>query len=296
MRDNRAGGGGVVYATLAVNVTAAAGPFQVTSPNTNVAWAPSSSQTVTWNVANTTAPPVSCANVNILLSTDGGRPSRPRFSRARRTTAREAVTIPNRHHDDGAHQGRGSTQHLLRHLQHELHHRGRPRTVGDDQRRERHHATGATLNGTVSSNGADTTVTFQYGPTVGYGSNTSAAQSPLAAGATNAAVSAAITGLTCNTLYHFRVVGSNSDGTNNGADATFTTPSCTGTPTTTTLASNNNPSTVGSSGHLHRVGHGYGADRNGHLPRQRGDHHRLQRRGRERQRRHAHGDLLDAAP
>ena len=88
-------------------------------------------------------------------------------------------------------------------------------------------ATTATLNGTVSSNGKSATVTFQYGPTVSYGSSPTAAQSPLAAGASNAAVSVALTGLTCNTPYHFRVVGANSVGTTNSADATFTTAACT---------------------------------------------------------------------
>ena len=106
--------------------------------------------------------------------------------------------------------------------------------------------TGATLNGTVSSNGASTTVTFQYGTTTGYGSTATASQSPLASGAANAAVSAAVTGLTCNTLYHFRVVGANTNGTNNGADATFTTAGCGGlTNTTTVVSSNNTPSVVG---------------------------------------------------
>ena len=87
-------------------------------------------------------------------------------------------------------------------------------------------ATGATLNGTVSSNGASTAVTFQYGLTTGYGSTATAAQSPLAAGATAAPVSVVIAGLTCNTLYHFRAVGASGAGTTNGADATFTTATC----------------------------------------------------------------------
>jgi len=71
-RDNRAGGGGVNYAATTVRVVTTAGPFTVTQPNTAVTWAGGSTQTVTWNVASTTASPVSCANVEIALSTDGG--------------------------------------------------------------------------------------------------------------------------------------------------------------------------------------------------------------------------------
>lgn len=81
--------------------------------------------------------------------------------------------------------------------------------------------TGATLNGTLSSNGAGTTVTFEYGLTTGYGSTITATASPLAANAVNAAVSAAVSGLTCGTTYHFRVNGANIAGTANGSDATF---------------------------------------------------------------------------
>ena len=72
VRDNRLAGGGVNYASINFNVTTAAGPFQVTAPNTAVTWAGNSAQTVTWNVAGTTAAPVSCPSVDISLSTDGG--------------------------------------------------------------------------------------------------------------------------------------------------------------------------------------------------------------------------------
>lgn len=60
------------FTDMVVTVSAASGPFVVTSPNTAVSWAGGSTQNITWNVASTTATPVSCANVKISLSTDGG--------------------------------------------------------------------------------------------------------------------------------------------------------------------------------------------------------------------------------
>lgn len=57
---------------MQVTVSAAAGPFAVTVPNTAVSWPAMSTQTVTWNVAGTDTAPVSAASVDILLSTDGG--------------------------------------------------------------------------------------------------------------------------------------------------------------------------------------------------------------------------------
>jgi hypothetical protein len=72
VRDNRAGGGGVTDGQVAFEATSTAGPFIVTAPNTAVTWTGNTTQNVTWNVANTTASPVSCSNVDIYLSTDGG--------------------------------------------------------------------------------------------------------------------------------------------------------------------------------------------------------------------------------
>lgn len=83
-------------------------------------------------------------------------------------------------------------------------------------------ATTATVNGTVNANSSSTTVTFQYGLTTAYGSTVTATPSPVT-GTTVTSVSAALTGLTPNTLYHFRVVGTSAAGTSNGADLTFTT-------------------------------------------------------------------------
>src|SRR3989338_6617843 len=88
----------------------------------------------------------------------------------------------------------------------------------------------ATLNGIVSSNGTATTVSFEYGLTTAYGTSIDATQSPLAAGAVNTAVSADLIGLNCNTLFHYRVVATNSAGTSYGLDSTFTTGSCPSAP------------------------------------------------------------------
>ena len=59
--------------SVVLNVTKDAGPFLVTAPNNgNEYWQIGSSVNVQWDVAQTTAAPVSCSNVNIFLSVDGG--------------------------------------------------------------------------------------------------------------------------------------------------------------------------------------------------------------------------------
>jgi hypothetical protein len=88
----------------------------------------------------------------------------------------------------------------------------------------------ATLNGTVNPNGAATTCHFEYGTTTGYGTNTPDDTSP-GSGTSAVPVSANVSSLTADTLYHFRLSCTNSAGTTNGSDATFTTlatppPSC----------------------------------------------------------------------
>jgi hypothetical protein len=93
-RDNRAGGGGVSDDATIVTV-ASSGPFLVTAPNTAVTWTGGSSQNVTWNVAGTTASPVSCANVKILLSTDGGNTFPTTLLASTANDGTEATPIPN---------------------------------------------------------------------------------------------------------------------------------------------------------------------------------------------------------
>ena len=82
--------------------------------------------------------------------------------------------------------------------------------------------TAATLNGQVTPNGAATTYRFEYGPTTTYGTSTPVTSAGSSAAAT--AVSANLTGLTPNTVYHARLVATNALGETAGADLTFTTP------------------------------------------------------------------------
>ncbi|MCB0532551.1 MAG: proprotein convertase P-domain-containing protein [Lewinellaceae bacterium] len=72
VRDNHAPGGCTGEAEIQLTVNGASGPFLVTQPNTVGTWFVGDSEMVTWDVANTDMAPVSCAEVRILLSTDGG--------------------------------------------------------------------------------------------------------------------------------------------------------------------------------------------------------------------------------
>jgi hypothetical protein len=94
-RDNRTGGGGVDWASTTVNVTSTAGPFVVTAPNTALTWPFGSSQLVTWNVAGTDAAPVSCANVAIDLSTDGGLTFSSTLAASTPNDGTQSVTVPS---------------------------------------------------------------------------------------------------------------------------------------------------------------------------------------------------------
>lgn len=73
VRDNEANGGCNDNADLIITTTTSAGPFIVNYPSaTGITWQGNTTQTVTWSVANTDVAPVACANVDVLISTDGG--------------------------------------------------------------------------------------------------------------------------------------------------------------------------------------------------------------------------------
>ena len=95
VRDNRVGGPANNSDDMIVTVNATAGPFTVSAPNTAVSYVGGSTQTVTWAVAGTTANGVNAANVDILLSTDGGNTYPTVLLAATPNDGTQSVTIPN---------------------------------------------------------------------------------------------------------------------------------------------------------------------------------------------------------
>ena len=92
-------------------------------------------------------------------------------------------------------------------------------------------ASSATVEGSVAPNrNAVSMCVFQYGTSATYGAEVSCAQSVAGEGSTPTTVTAALTGLTPGTTYHYRVIATNADGTSYGLDRTFTTSSEAGAP------------------------------------------------------------------
>jgi gliding motility-associated-like protein len=91
--------------------------------------------------------------------------------------------------------------------------------------------TSVTLNGAFNT-GSSKTTSFNYGPTVAYGTTVNSIHSPINS-VTAKLDSAHITGLISNTVYHYLAT----DGTDNGSDVAFVTapnPPVVGTPNTPT--------------------------------------------------------------
>ena len=97
VRDNSVPEGGqTTRKNMTVTFNATAGPFKVTSQAAaNTTWLPNQTQTITWDVAGTTASPINTANVKILLSTDGGYNYDTVLLESTPNDGSQAITVPN---------------------------------------------------------------------------------------------------------------------------------------------------------------------------------------------------------
>ena len=95
VRDNKAYGAANNSDDVVIIVNGVAGPFLVTSPNSAVSYAAGSTQTIKWNVAGTTANGVNAANVDILLSKDGGNTYPVTLLANTPNDGSQAIVIPN---------------------------------------------------------------------------------------------------------------------------------------------------------------------------------------------------------
>ncbi len=93
VRDNQSNGGAINTATSVLTVVNTAGPLAVTAPNGGENW--SGTQTVTWNVANTSSAPVSTANVKISLSINAGQTFPRTLAASVPNTGTASITLPN---------------------------------------------------------------------------------------------------------------------------------------------------------------------------------------------------------
>jgi hypothetical protein len=84
-------------------------------------------------------------------------------------------------------------------------------------------ATSATLETEVNPHGLPTTYSFRYGPTTAYGSETPMPPAPLGEGTVDVARSAFVSGFQPGTTYHFQAIATNTLGTVEGPDRSFTT-------------------------------------------------------------------------
>ncbi|HBI01791.1 MAG TPA: propanediol utilization protein [Flavobacterium sp.] len=94
-RDNIANGGQTSTASANITVSGTVGPFAVTSQNASgVSWSQGTTQAITWAV-NGTSGLTGSANVDILLSTDGGQTFSTVLASNTPNDGSENITVPN---------------------------------------------------------------------------------------------------------------------------------------------------------------------------------------------------------
>lgn len=96
VRDNHAVGSCNDYTDVTMTFVATAGPFVVSYPSaTGISWAAGTTETVTWDIANTDLTPINCQTVRILLSTDGGQTYPTVLSSGTPNDGSQAIVVPN---------------------------------------------------------------------------------------------------------------------------------------------------------------------------------------------------------
>jgi subtilisin-like proprotein convertase family protein len=84
------------HADVTVTTDVNSGPFVVLYPSaTGIVWAGLTTETVTWDVANTDVAPVNCSTVDIFLSTDGGATYPFTLATGVPNDGSEAISVPN---------------------------------------------------------------------------------------------------------------------------------------------------------------------------------------------------------
>ncbi|AWA29490.1 hypothetical protein HYN48_04965 [Flavobacterium magnum] len=94
-RDNSLNGPQTNTDAMTITVSAAAGPFAVTAPNSVITWQAGSNQNVTWNVAGTTANNINTQFVDIYLSTNAGLTFNTLLASHVPNDGSETITVPN---------------------------------------------------------------------------------------------------------------------------------------------------------------------------------------------------------
>jgi hypothetical protein len=95
VRDHQRPGGGVGNADTRLTIDPAAGPFLVTSQGSEATLDGGTEQSITWNVAGTSVPPIGATEVKISLSTDGGWTYPHVLAAATANDGSATVTLPD---------------------------------------------------------------------------------------------------------------------------------------------------------------------------------------------------------
>lgn len=96
VRDNNNVAGQIASDEMKVTVSNAAGPFEVTSQNSdNLVWMKNTSQTIRWNTAGTASNGINVSHVNIYLSTDGGKTFSTTLANNTPNDGTQSIIVPN---------------------------------------------------------------------------------------------------------------------------------------------------------------------------------------------------------